>query len=187
MRTIGLAPGLPDSLDIWTPATLPASDWATFDCCDFAMSSALMTVAEPVNASFLEVPNATTITSSIACVSSCIVTSMRDLPAMGSCCPTYPMNVTERVPSAGAESEYWPAALVVVPIEVPSTMTVAPATGFPFASETVPETCLFWANAYAPSTKTAINDSTIFLTISVNFNWFFKKKSYHCALTYTTS
>jgi len=176
MRTIGLAPGLPDSLDIWTPATLPASDWATFDCCDFAMSSALMTVAEPVNASFLEVPNADdhVVDRLRIFVRS---TSMRDLPAMGSCCPTYPMNVTERVPSAGAESEYWPAALVVVPIEVPSTMTVAPATGFPFASETVPETCLFWANAYAPSTKTAINDSTIFLTISVNFNWFFKIKS----------
>ena len=187
MRTVGVEVGLPDELATCTPAAAPAKACATFETWRLAISSAFTTVAEPVKASLVVVPNATTITSSIACVSSCIVTSMRDLPAIGSCCPTYPMNVTERVPSAGAESEYWPAALVVVPIEVPSTMTVAPATGFPFASETVPETCLFWANAYSPSTKTAINDSTIFLTISVNFNWFFKIKSYHCALTYTTS
>ena len=78
--------------------------------------------------------------------------------------------ITSKAVDAGAESVYSPAVLVVVPREVPSTMTVAPATGCPFASETVPEICLFWAVAYAKNTNTAINDSTIFLTISVNFN-----------------
>jgi hypothetical protein len=53
-------------------------------------------------------------------------------------------------------------------------MTVAPATGAPAASVTVPETCLFWADTYNPHTKTAINDSTIFLTISVNFKLILK-------------
>ena len=125
---------------------------------------------EMLKASFFAVPKATTITSSIACASSFIVTLIRVFPAIGSCCGSKPTNVTTSVPFTGAESVYSPAVLVVVPREVPSTMTVAPATGCPFASETVPEICLFWAVAYAKNTNTAINDSTIFLTISVNFN-----------------
>ena len=177
IRILALSPGCPFDETACTPATAPARAFEMLDTWRLPISSAFITEAEPVKASFLAVPYATTITSSIACVSSFITTFTRVFPATAIRWGSYPMNVTERVPSAGAESEYWPAALVVVPIEVPSTMTVAPATGFPFASETVPETCLFWANAYAPSTKTAINDSTIFLTISVNFNWFFKIKS----------
>ena len=47
-------------------------------------------------------------------------------------------------------------------------------SGAPAASVTVPETCLFWADTYNPHTKTAINDSTIFLTISVNFKLILK-------------
>ncbi len=42
---------------------------------------------------------------------------------------SYPMNDTVSDPSAGAESENEPFAPEVVPISVPSTMTVAPTTG----------------------------------------------------------
>jgi len=169
-RIEGVVPRSPDVLEVCTPATRPISAVATLEVCTLAISSDFMTAAEPVKASFLAVPKATTITSSIACASSFIVTLIRVFPAIGNCCGSKPTNVTTSVPFAGAESVYSPAVLVVVPREVPSTMTVAPATGCPFASETVPEICLFWAVAYAKNTNTAINDSTIFLTISVNFN-----------------
>ena len=77
MRIEGLEPGCPEVLAICTPATFPARACATLDCCDLAMSSDLMTAAEPVKASFFAVPNATTITSSMACVSSFSTTSIR--------------------------------------------------------------------------------------------------------------
>lgn len=78
MRMSGAAPGWPDEFVSCTPATLPASAWATFDCCDLAMSSDLITVADPVKASFLAVPNATTMTSSMDWVSSLRVMSILD-------------------------------------------------------------------------------------------------------------
>ena len=77
MRIFGLSPGCPEVLVSCTPATFPARACATFDCCYLTMSSDLMTVAEPVKAYFFAVPNATTITSSIACVFSFSTTSIR--------------------------------------------------------------------------------------------------------------
>ena len=71
-----------------------------------------------------------------------------------------------------------PSPFEVVPTCEPSTMTVAPATGFPSGPVTVPEICLLWAKeSNIPPPNKAINDSRIFLTISVNLIDFFKIKS----------
>ena len=86
MRIEGLEPGCPEVLAICTPATFPARACATLDCCDLAMSSDLMTAAEPVKASFFAVPNAITITSSMACASSFRTMSMCVFPATAICC-----------------------------------------------------------------------------------------------------
>ena len=60
-----------------------------------------------------------------------------------------------------------------------STITVAPATGFPSGPVTVPEICLLWASeSNIPPPNKAINDSRIFLTISVNLIVFFKIKKF---------
>ena len=174
MRTVGVEVGLPDELATCTPAAAPAKACATFETWRLAISSAFTTVAEPVKASLVVVPNATTITSSIACAFSFSVTATLVCPAIAMVSVSYPMNETTSFPFAGAASEKVPFVPVVVPICWPSTMTVAPATGAPAASVTVPETCLFWADTYNPHTKTAINDSTIFLTISVNFKLILK-------------
>lgn len=68
-----------------------------------------------------------------------------------------------------------PSPFEVVPTCEPSTITVAPATGFPSGPVTVPEICLLWASeSNIPPPNKAINDSRIFLTISVNLIVFFK-------------
>ena len=64
IRIDGLEPGWPEEVVICTPATLPVRADAILDCCVLAMSSDLTTAAEPVKASFLAVPKATTMTSS---------------------------------------------------------------------------------------------------------------------------
>ena len=70
-----------------------------------------------------------------------------------------------------------PSPFEVVPTCEPSTITVAPATGFPSGPVTVPEICLLWASeSNIPPPNKAINDSRIFLTISVNLIVFFKIK-----------
>ena len=76
----GGSPGCPEVLGDLHAGDLPARACATLECCDLAMSSDLMTAAEPVKASFLAVPNAITITSSMACASSFRTMSMCVFP-----------------------------------------------------------------------------------------------------------
>ena len=54
------------------------------------------------------------------------------------------MNETMSVELAGAEMTNFPSELVVVPVEEPSTRTVAPTIG-PSGPETVPVIDLVWA------------------------------------------
>ena len=88
------------------------------------------------------------------------------------------MKDTTSDPFPGAVMVKLPSPFEVVPTCEPSTITVAPATGFPSGPVTVPEICLLWASeSNIPPPNKAINDSRIFLTISVNLIVFFKIKS----------
>ena len=170
------SPGCPVELYDCTPVTAPSSIREAEATVVFDISPAETDAIEPVKSFFLISPKAVMTTLSIACAFSLSVTETWVCPAIATVSVSYPMNETTSFPFAGAASEKVPFVPVVVPICWPSTMTVAPATGAPAASVTVPETCLFWADTYNPHTKTAINDSTIFLTISVNFKLILKKK-----------
>ena len=63
MRMLGVLPGAPEDWTSWTPATWPASAEVTALTWDLASSSESMTLAEPVKASLVVVPNATTMVS----------------------------------------------------------------------------------------------------------------------------
>jgi hypothetical protein len=70
------------------------------------------------------------------------------LPAMSTSCVA--KLTAERISvfaEAGTVTEKLPSLAVLVPRFVPLTATVAPATGTPFASVTVPEIVRFWAVA----------------------------------------
>src|SRR5690554_3974467 len=62
--TVAEEPGWPSALKICTPATLPESAFETFDICLISNRSESTTPADPVKVPLVEVPYATTITSS---------------------------------------------------------------------------------------------------------------------------
>ena len=90
------APGVPVVPRICRPATEPTRAFMTLVVWRLARSSDLMTVAEPVKASFFVVPKATTSTSSMAVMSSFMRISIVVFPATGIFCVSYPMNDTFR-------------------------------------------------------------------------------------------
>ena len=73
-------PGRPDAEANWTPATLPTRASDTLVDWVLTSSSLLRTLAEPVKASFVVVPNATTIVSSSCSESGCRATLIEDRP-----------------------------------------------------------------------------------------------------------
>ena len=83
IRMEGLLPGWPDDWTICTPATLPDRADVTLDTWDLASSSEWTTFAEPVKASYVEVPKATTMVSSSIWVSSWRTTWMDVRPFTG--------------------------------------------------------------------------------------------------------
>ena len=74
---------VPEAVVIWTPATMPSRDLVTLELCTLAMSVDFTTDADPVNDSFVDVPNATTMVSSSSWVSGERVTLSTALPATG--------------------------------------------------------------------------------------------------------
>ena len=69
-------------------------------------------------------------------------------PSTGIVRVSNPMTEKTSLPLLDTLIEYLPLASVEVPLNVPSTMTVAPGMGAPFeASVTVPVTVTFCANA----------------------------------------
>ena len=70
-----------------------------------------------------------------------MATSTVVFPARGSFCEAYPTKVNTSVAFlSGTSSEYFPSALVMVPMVVPSTSILTPGNGVPFSSVTVPVT-----------------------------------------------
>ena len=149
------APGAPDAPFIWRPATWPTRALVTLVVARFCSSSAFITAAEPVKASFVVVPKATTMVSSSRLVSSSMTTLMIRRPSTGIFWPTKPMYVTDRTAFDGALMEYRPSAPVMTPLLVPSTITAAPSRAAPVRSVTVPLMEIFCAKADTDASRIA--------------------------------
>ena len=90
------------------------------------------------------------------------------LPSTGMVTVVKPMAETTIEPLAGTLIVNFPSTPVEVPVIVPSTMTVAPGTGAPFAaSVTVPDTLCVWANAVPMQTMRHSAIENNFLPISL--------------------
>ena len=134
MRMLWVEPACPEVDVIWRPATWPTSALATLVVARFWISSDFITAAEPVKASFVVVPKATTMVSFRRLVSSSRTMLMTRRPFTGTCWLTKPMYVTESRPSEGALMEYRPSAPTMTPLLVPVTSTAAPSRGAPEGS-----------------------------------------------------
>ncbi len=142
--------GSPETLMMSAPATRPCKAWSTEMVAVFSTSCILTTATEPVRSAFLASPKPITTTSSRYSVSSSRTKSkLRRVPTF-ILTLLYPRDsATRREPSPGTLRENFPAASVTVPFAVPSTETVAPGSGAPLWSRTVPVTGSepFWARA----------------------------------------
>ena len=161
------APGAPEAPFIWRPATWPTRALVTLVVARFCSSSAFITAAEPVKASFVVVPKATTMVSSSRLVSSSMTTLMIRRPSTGIFWPTKPMYVTDRTAFDGALMEYRPSAPVMTPLLVPSTITAAPSRAAPVKSVTVPLMEIFCAKVDTDASRIAAamkNSFTFFIS-----------------------
>ena len=96
---------------------------------------------------------------------------MTAFPATGTVIVSKPMTEKTSLPFEGTLMEYLPLASVEVPLNVPSTMTVAPGIGAPFeASVTVPVTVTFCAIAMPMLAHRHNSKENNFLLISLNLN-----------------
>ena len=115
IRMVVGAPGCPEYEEICTPAILPASIFSTEATGVSPITSDFTVVTEPVLASRLTVPYATTITSSSISASSSITTLIWALLLIGITASFIPTNVNTSVPLAGALIWYLPSTSVEVP------------------------------------------------------------------------
>ena len=140
----GFEPNEPVDVVIWTPATRPSSARVGSEACTFEISEDLTTVAEPVKASLVDVPKATTTVSSSICLSGSRTASRTVLPARATSTSSYPRQVKTSTASEGAVIGYEPSDSVEPPVKVPLMSIAAYGTpSFVTASVTRPFTSTF--------------------------------------------
>lgn len=107
------------------------------------ISSPVTAVMAPVTLTFFCVANAVTTTSSRCCLSSFRTMASLVLFPAGMFVSEKPMHVTRMTALSGTSSQKFPSASVIVPFFVPASMTVAPMTGIPASSTTLPVMVFF--------------------------------------------
>ena len=122
---------------ICKPGTSPAKVCNTLVTCFFSIVALFNTVAEPVNADFLAVPKAVTITSSNS--SEVDVNTMRIRSFAFTSCVCKPTKETTSTSEARTSFKWnLPSMSVIIPLLVPFTKIEAPITGSDCSSTTVP-------------------------------------------------
>ena len=143
-----LVPGCPEVFTTCTPATSPASAWVMLVTFFVAMFSEVTIFALPVN-DFLRMVlyPVVTITSSSS-FPGLRVTLKSSLLALSSM-DVYPTKLTSMTASSATSMVKFPSKSVETPLLVPFSMTVAPGSGSPPSSSTVPlmERCAHPLNA----------------------------------------
>ena len=164
------APAAPLDWVMFTPETLPASEFTMFVCL-FLRSSSLLRSCTAYPRAFLSflIPRAVTTTSSRNIEDSFIVTLITVRLLISSLTSSIPIAVNRRVAVAGALMEYVPSSSVATPVLVPSMITVTPTRGCPDLSTTFPLTLMLWANMFPDTRKMAISDRMIILIIPAFF------------------
>ena len=139
-------PGSPDAVTALSPGVIPTRAEETFATGAARISSPLTAVMAPVTFTFFWVANAVTT------VSSSKVESSRSTMRYFSLFPTVivwsakPMQATVNASPAISKLNC-PSRSVIVPFWVPTSRTVAPITGMPLSSTTVPDTVLVFCAA----------------------------------------
>ncbi|MNL41189.1 hypothetical protein D3C87_1635880 [compost metagenome] len=123
------------------PATRPANALVMLAVGTFLIASADTVLTAPVMVIFFWAPYPTTTTSFSALANGSSLISRKVLPPMGTSLDTNPTKLNTSVPSPpGTSKENSPSALVSVPVVVPLSRMLTPASGIPISSTTFPLT-----------------------------------------------